>query len=116
MVQQLHEFVVFLSDDIYSLVLRMLLWSVFALVPNRRGLNRENPRVKMVEAARRTCTYYSCVQTRKQGCRRSSSRGGYNEELNIHSSSTLKEGLLIYHRIGRGASIDHIITSTNLIL
>ena len=80
------------------------------------ALLRENPGMKIAEAARRTHASYDYIQRRKQGCQHSSSRGGHNKKLNIPSSSILKEYLLICYRIGHRASIDHIITSINSIL
>ena len=80
------------------------------------ALLRENPGMKIAEAARRTHASYDRVRRRKQGRQRSSSRGGHNKELNIPSSSALKEYLLMCHGIGHRASIDHVITSANLIL
>ena len=80
------------------------------------ALLRENPRMKMAEAARRTRASYDRVRRRKQGRRRSLSRGGHNKKLNIPSSSALKEYLLMCYGIGRRASINHVVASTNSIL
>ena len=80
------------------------------------ALLRENPSMPVAQAARQTRALYGRVVRRLQGIPRSSSRGGHNKRLNIPEDNILKEYLLMYYSIGRGAGVDNIIAAANSII
>ena len=77
---------------------------------------RENPRIKAIEATRQTRASYHRVIRHMKGIPRSSSRGGHNKKLNEPETRALREYLLIYYAIGRGARIKNTITTANSLL
>ena len=79
-------------------------------------LLEENPRISLSKAAYKTRAAYYYIRRRLNNTLRSSSRGGYNKKLNIPSSSTLKDYLLIYYTFRKGASIEYIIIIINSVL
>ena len=85
-------------------------------VQDALALIRENPRMKAIEATRQTYILYHRVIRRIKGIPRLSSRRGYNKKLNEPKTRALREYLLMYYIIGRGAGIENTITTTNSLL
>jgi predicted Zn-dependent protease len=79
-------------------------------------LLRQNPKMKVLTAYRKTRASYDRIKRRIKGIPRLSSRGGYNKKLDVLSSIILKEYLLIYHYLGRSAGIEHCWAIANSIL
>ena len=80
------------------------------------ALIHENPGIKAKEAARQTRASYSRVLHRIRGVPCSSTRGGHNKKLDEPESRALKEYLLMYYSIGRGAGIENVVATTNPLL
>jgi hypothetical protein len=80
-------------------------------------LVRQNKGMKAAKAARITRASYSRLLRRLKGVPRSSILGGgYNKKLDISFSKALKEYLLMYHALGKGAGIDNAVKAVNSIL
>ena len=79
-------------------------------------LIRQNPGIKLAEAARQTRASYPRLLRRNNGIPRSLSRGGHNKKLNKLKSGALKEYLLMCHGMGRGAGLEHVVAAANSIL
>ena len=79
-------------------------------------LIRQNPEMKIADAARQTRTVCYRVTRRLKGIPRSSSWRGYNKKLDEPESKVLKDYLLICYRISGGAGIENVIAAVNSIL
>ena len=79
-------------------------------------LIKDNPGIKAMKATRITRASVTHVQRRIKGIPRSSSRGGHNKKLDMLSSEALKEYLLMYYALGKGADIDNVVAAANSIL
>ena len=85
-------------------------------VQDTLALIRENPRIKATEATRQTRTLYHRVIRQMKGIPRSSSHRGHNKKLNEPETRALREYLLMYYTMGRGAGIENTIAAANSLL
>ena len=84
-------------------------------VQDALALLQENPGMKATITVQQTCASYYWLIRWLQGILCSSSWEGHNKKLDEPSTEALKDYLLMCYSLGKGASINNIITSANSI-
>jgi hypothetical protein len=79
-------------------------------------LLKNNPGMSRREACHEACAVYGRVTRRLKGIPSSSIHGGHNKKLQGPQSEALKDHIFICYAMGRSASIDIVVVSTNSIL